>query len=256
MESSKPSSLPPNASLNGHISELAEVWQQTLSWQPTPAQQDSYQQFYQAILQGNQRLNLTRITEPQDFWEKHLWDSLVGIQPWLSQPSKPLQVADVGTGAGFPGIPVAIACPSWQLTLLDSIEKKIAFLETTGQALGLTNIRPAVGRAEQIGQLPAHREQYDLALIRAVATASVCAEYTVPLLKLGGTAVLYRGQWSDSETADLQRTVQVLGATVEQIKQWMTPLSHSVRHCVYLQKTAPTPSTYPRAVGMPTQKPL
>lgn len=238
------------------LPSLSEVWQQTLGWQPTATQQSRYQQFYQAIVQGNQRLNLTRITEPQEFWEKHLWDSLVGIQPWLVALPEPLRAIDIGTGAGFPGIPIAIACPTWQITLLDSTQKKIAFLAAVGQDLHLTQTRPLVGRAEDIGQMSDHRAQYDLALIRAVATAPVCAEYTVPLLKLGGTAVLYRGQWSNAETTDLKQAVQTLGATVERIESCVTPLSHSIRHCLYLKKIAPTPSAYPRAVGIPAQKPL
>lgn len=239
------------------LPEFSEVWQQTLSWQPSPSQQVSYQCLYHEVIQANQQLNLTRITEPQAFWEKHLWDSLRGIQPWLSQPNgSTLRVIDVGTGGGFPGIPIAIALPQWQLTLLDSTRKKIAFLEALATTLNLPNVQTQVDRAEQAGQSPQHRQQYDLALIRAVATAPICAEYTLPLLKLGGTAILYRGQWLAEEAEALQLAATLLGGKIEQIDSFTTPLSQGIRHCVHVKKVKPTPATYPRAIGVPTQKPL
>lgn len=231
-----------------------DLWQQTMNWQPTFEQQSSFQKLYEEILRGNQQLNLTRITSPAEFWEKHLWDSLRGIKPWINQPDQ-LQAIDIGTGAGFPGIPAAIVCPHWQVTLLDSTRKKIAFLATLVTTLGV-NAQPIVGRAEQVAHLAQHREKYDLALSRAVATASACAEYSLPLLKLNGVAVLYRGQWLDEETEALQNAAKQLGGTIEQIEKFDTPLSHSVRHCIYIRKTAPTRSIFPRAVGTPTQKPL
>jgi 16S rRNA (guanine527-N7)-methyltransferase len=237
------------------LPELPDLWQQTLNWTPSLTQQELYQQLYEAILQGNRQLNLTRIIEPREFWEKHLWDSLRGIKPWLESPLEPLNLIDIGTGAGFPGLPIAIACPAWQMTLLDSTHKKIAFIETLLNSIGIS-AHTLVDRAEQIGQLPQHREQYDLALIRAVATASVCAEYTLPLLKLGGTAILYRGQWLDQEAASLEAAVQPLGGVVDQVESFTTPFSQSVRHCIYLKKIQPTPARFPRAVGVPTQKPL
>ena len=162
----------------------------------------------------------------------------------------------MGTGGGFPGLPIAIACPGWHLTLLDATRKKIAFLETVIAELDLPQVTTLVGRAEQVGQQLQHRESYDLALIRAVAAASVCAEYTLPLLKLGGVAVLYRGQWLADEALALQNAVQKLGGTIDRIEPFVTPYSQSVRHCIYLKKTKPTRSEFPRAIGIPTQKPL
>lgn len=235
----------------------ADSWQQTLNWQPNSEQQSCYQRLYAEVLKGNQQLNLTRITDPQEFWEKHLWDSLRGIQAWLTPASisSSLRVIDVGTGAGFPGIPIAIAHPDWQVTLLDSTRKKIDFLEVLLASLSIT-AETIVGRAEQVGQMPYYRESYDLAVIRAVATASACAEYTLPLLKLGGTAVLYRGQWLDEETEALQTAVQKLGGTIDRIERFATPFSQSLRHCIYLQKNRPTRSEFPRPIGVPTQRPL
>lgn len=225
-----------------------------LGWQPSSEQQVWFQRLYIEILKGNQQLNLTRIIDPAEFWEKHLWDSLRGIQNWLNAQQQ-LSAIDIGTGAGFPGVPAAIACPQWQVTLLDSTHKKIAFLKTLLSELQLS-AKSIVGRAEQIGQLPQHREQYDVALIRAVATASACAEYALPLLKLGGVAVLYRGQWLEAETTALQTAARQLGGTVDRIESFITPVSQSARHCIYLKKLRHTPAHFPRPVGIPTQKPL
>ncbi|HEY9846472.1 MAG TPA: 16S rRNA (guanine(527)-N(7))-methyltransferase RsmG, partial [Candidatus Caenarcaniphilales bacterium] len=211
----------------------------------------------------NRQLNLTRITDPVEFWEKHLWDSLRGIAS-LWQSHAPQRVIDIGTGGGFPGIPVAIATSAhsenanatWTVTLLDSTRKKIAFLKAVLSALDLQNATTLVDRAEQVGQHPAHREAYDIALVRAVGPASVCAEYALPLLKIGGLAILYRGQWTASETEVLQRAGEKLGGKVESIAEFFTPISQSIRHCLYLQKVASTPKEYPRSVGVPAQQPL
>jgi 16S rRNA (guanine527-N7)-methyltransferase len=240
------------------LPEMAEIWQQTLNWQPTLQQQAQFQKLYELILQGNCQQNLTRIVEPQEFWEKHLWDSLRGIAPLLSanfSPASPT-IIDIGTGAGFPGIPVTITVPNCTITLLDSTRKKITFLENILTELALPNAKTLVGRAEEIGHHPQHRLAYDIALIRAVGAASVCAEYTLPLLKQRGLAIIYRGNWTEDETTSLQNAVKQLGGVIESIEKFTTPLSHSIRHCVYLRKVANTPANFPRAVGIPTQKPL
>ena len=239
------------------LPQLNETWQSTLGWQPNEKQQEQFQRLYQAILAGNLQFNLTRITEPHDFWEKHLWDSVSGlVRLDRETPSKEtLKVIDIGTGAGFPGIVIAIALPQWQVTLLDSTRKKIRFLDTLIGDLALENVTTVTGRAEAIGQ-QSHREAYDIASVRAVGSASVCAEYAVPLLKTGGVAILYRGQWHDEENVALTLAADELGSTIESVRQLTTPLSHSIRHCVYLRKRSPTPASYPRAVGIPTQQPL
>jgi 16S rRNA (guanine527-N7)-methyltransferase len=241
------------------LPEMPEIWQKTLNWQPNPQQQQQFQQLYELILAGNQQLNLTRITEPEEFWEKHLWDSLRAIAPqgkFLPPLSENAAVIDIGTGAGFPGVPVGITIPNCEITLVDSTRKKINFINEILTKLSLTHAKTWVGRAEEIGHHPQHRENYDVALIRAVSNAAVCAEYTLPLLKLGGLAVIYRGNWTDEETKSLQSAIKKLGGKISEIEQFTTPLTNSIRHCLYLQKVSPTPDTFPRAVGIPTQKPL
>lgn len=249
------------------LSEVANIWQQTLHWTPTVQQQVQFQQLYEFILEGNRQFNLTRITDPQEFWEKHLWDSLRGIAPLLrdggdenviSAPTllSSLSFIDIGTGAGFPGIPVAITVANSTVTLLDSTQKKMTFVEKVRAALDLTNVKILTGRSEEVGQQPQHRQTYDVALIRAVGTASVCAEYALPLLKQGGLAVIYRGNWTQEETKALENAVNQLGGVIESIEKFTTPLTDSIRHCLYLRKVATTPVQFPRPVGVPTQKPL
>ncbi len=279
---------------------MVNIWQQTMNWTPTVQQQELFQKLYELILSGNSQQNLTRITEPQEFWEKHLWDSLRGIafllsgqaqentndkeeltpsSPPIPNPHCPLSpegtslspiqnpkskiqnpksptFIDIGTGAGFPGIPIAITVAHGTVTLLDSTRKKIAFIDKVKDELHLTNIKTVTSRAEEISHQTQHRQSYDVALIRAVGTASVCAEYTLPLLKQGGLAIIYRGNWTEEEAKSLENAVQQLGGTIESVEEFTTPLTHSIRHCLYLRKVATTPSQFPRAVGVPTQKPL
>ncbi len=232
-------------------------WPGGLDWEPDNAQINALCQLYQGILNGNARLNLTRITAPLEFLEKHLWDSLAGIL--LSSRCRDLpqaKVIDIGTGGGFPGLPVAMVWPQWSVALLDSTRKKITYLEELGHRLGLTNLNYLVDRAETVGHHPQHRSQYDLALIRAVGDGVVCAEYGLPLLKVGGTLVLYRGQWTSAETEQLEKASGLLGGKITEIIPHTIPWSQAQRHFIYITKEKPTPNLYPRAIGIPRQNPL
>ena len=231
------------------------MWQETIDWCPTEQQQSQLQSLYSEVVSANRQLNLTRITAPEEFWEKHLWDSLRGVGDLINSPLE-LKVIDLGTGAGFPGLPLAIARTDWQMTLVDSTAKKVGFIEYIAPELGLTNTHPLVSRIEALGQERQHRHQYDLALIRAVSSANVCAEYTLPLVKVGGTAILYRGNWTDEEATSLELAVAKLGGEISKIDRFTTPVSDSIRHCIWLHKTTDTHPYYPRAVGIPTLKPL
>ncbi|MEA5572186.1 16S rRNA (guanine(527)-N(7))-methyltransferase RsmG [Calothrix sp. UHCC 0171] len=241
---------------------MLDIWQDTLNWQPSTTEQALFQQLYELILAGNQKLNLTRITEAYEFWEKHLWDSVRGFKVLLNKKaedalaSSALKIIDIGTGAGIPGIPAAVTIANSTVDLLDSTQKKITFIDQVLTELKLDNAKTIVGRAEEIGQLRSHRQQYNIALIRAVSSATVCAEYALPLIKKGGLAIIYRGTWRDEENTALANAVPELGGEIECIDQFATPLTHSIRHCLHIRKIASTPAQYPRAVGVPTQRPL
>jgi 16S rRNA (guanine527-N7)-methyltransferase len=243
-----------------------ELWQSTIGWSPSPSQQAQFQQLLTELYVLNQSVNLTRITDPEAFWEKHLWDSLWGVAPWLTaDPTckatpllahQPARVIDIGTGGGFPGCPVAIAFPEWQVTLLDSTHKKVTCLKILCQNLSLTNARSVCDRAEVVGQRTGERATYDLALVRAVGPVSSCAEYALPLLKIGGTAVLYRGQWSTEEEQILQKALNPLGGELLELRSTTTPLTHGQRHGLYLHKAHATSPSYPRREGLPAKYPL
>ena len=235
----------------------ANLWRETCNWEPNPAQQALFQQLYAGILAGNRQLNLTRIIDPSEFWEKHLWDSLRGLAPLQLLDSQcDINAIDIGTGGGFPGLPLAIANPNLEIVLLDATRKKIAFLAELAAALGCDRVATLAARAEEAGRDPIHREAYDFAFLRAVGPASVCAEYALPLLKIGGTAALYRGQWSPAETDALVPAIAQLGGALDTVEAYTTPLSGGSRHCLYLKKITPTPESFPRLPGTPLKNPL
>jgi 16S rRNA (guanine527-N7)-methyltransferase len=217
--------------MNSPLPDMSAHWQESLNWQPDSMQQATFGLLYDDMLRVNRQFNLTRITEPLEFWEKHLWDSLSGM-------------------------PIAIIHPTWQITLLDSTRKKITFIQEMIETLGLSNALGLVDRVEQLGHNPQHREFYDLATIRAVASAPVCAEYALPMLKIGGHAVLYRGQWSDEEDQTLKTAAELLGSEVTHINHFTTPLSQSTRTCITLTKRQTIDPAFPRAIGLAVQKPL
>ncbi len=223
------------------LPEMTDLWIKTINWQPSALQQSQFQQVYEQVIKGNSQFNLTRITEPVEFWEKHLWDSLRPIVPLLAL--KQPQIIDIGTGAGFPGLPMAIALPDSTVTLVDSTRKKIAFLDTLLIELNIANALTVTSRAETLGKLPQYSNAYDVATIRAVGAAAICAEYALPLIKPGGIAVLYRGNWTVEEQEALTRAIAPLNGKIDSIDSFKTPLTHSIRHCIYLKKlTTSTPS--------------
>ena len=215
---------------------MNDIWQETLGWQPSLAQEELFNQFYQQILIGNQQLNLTRITEITDFWEKHLWDSLRGIKPLLTTPEVPRKVMDIGTGAGMPGVPIAISLPEAQVVLLDSTHKKLKFLDQVILDINLPNATTLLGRAEQVNNQINHRQQYDVVTIRAVAKIEMCVKYSLPFLKSDGVAILYRGNWTPEEADQLNQILPKYKSNIADISSFTTPITNSQRHCIYLQR--------------------
>jgi 16S rRNA (guanine527-N7)-methyltransferase len=223
--------------------QFFKKYKETLDWQPQSQELALLTHLYELVLEGNEKQNLTRITEEGEFWEKHIWDSLRGVLPIAEKiertsdtPDQPIQVLDVGSGAGFPGLPIAIAKPTWEVKLLDCKLKKVNFINTAVKALGIENAHTLLGRAEVLNRDSRYTRKYDLVLVRAVGSVILCAKYAIPFLKPGGMAVLYRGQWSDAEQDQLFGVCQKSAAKIMQIDSYTTPISNSVRHCIYLKK--------------------
>jgi 16S rRNA (guanine527-N7)-methyltransferase len=236
---------------------LAELWP-TLGWQPAPQQLERFQHLQDLLRHWNGRLNLTRLVEGDDYWVAQVFDSLWPLRSLLlEEPAVAPQVIDVGTGGGFPGLAVAIALPRARLTLVDSVGRKVEAVRAMAADLGLAErVDLRCERIERTGQAGATRGRFDWALARAVARAPVVAEYLVPLLRPEGRALLYRGQWSHDDQAELERALVPLRARLESVERLQLPAERGVRHALLLRPTAPCPKVYPRAVGVPARQPL
>lgn len=207
------------------------------------------------LLEWNQRMNLTGITEPAEITIKHYLDSLT-LVPVITDFDG-LRLIDVGTGAGFPGLALAIALPRLRVTLLDATKKKLRFIEHVGEALGLSNIQTLHARAEDAGrQKSIHREAYDIVTARAVAPMPALMEYTLPLAKCGGQVVAMRGTDAYEESNAAARAIEVLGGELFTIEEIELPTLDNPRYLVVIDKIAATPRRYPRAAGTPTRQPI
>ncbi len=233
------------------------LWQE-LGWQPSPGQLGQLQQLQEELRSWNSRVNLTRLVEGDDYWIVQVFDSLWPLRQRLQeQPEAALSCIDVGTGGGFPGLAVAIALPRARLTLVDSVGRKTQAVQAMAAALGLADrVELRCERVELTGRHGHCRGRFDLAMARAVAAAPVVAEYLVPLLKPDGEALLYRGQWGESDREELDRALKLLQAKVERCEQRELPGGRGQRTALVVTANAPCPRTYPRAVGVPGKFPL
>jgi len=206
-----------------------------------------FETYYAMLADWNTRVNLTAITEPEDVAKKHFLDSLAAA-PYL-KPSA--SIVDVGTGAGFPGLPLLIFRPDLKVTLMDSLQKRLVFLEAVCKELKL-KAELVHTRAEDAGQNPKYREKFDVALTRAVSALPVLCELTLPLVKVGGTSIAYKGD-SAEELAASGNALSVLHATAERV---VIPADYGARELVILTKNGTTPKQYPRKAGTPSKNPL
>ncbi|MCK6625276.1 MAG: 16S rRNA (guanine(527)-N(7))-methyltransferase RsmG [Anaerolineae bacterium] len=221
----------------------------------TDAQLAAFEQYSQELMAWNQRVNLTSITAPDEIATKHFLDSL-SLYPLLAELPSTLALIDVGTGAGFPGLPLKLVLPQIRLTLLESTGKKTAFLQHLIQVLNLTGVSVLTARAEEASRRPDQRERYDVATARAVAVLPVLAEYTLPFVKQGGLVIVQKGQHPADEIKAAANALGILGGKVSQVLPVTVPGLDAERHLVVLQKIKSTPPQYPRRPGLPAKKPI
>lgn len=210
--------------------------------------------YEEELLAWNNRMNLTAIRTAEEIRIKHFLDSLTCAPVMREAP--PLRVIDVGTGAGFPGLVLKIAFPSLQMTLVESVGKKVTFCQHMVDVLGLEQVTVLQERAEALGQQRAHREQYDLAVARAVASMPVLAEYLLPLVRVGGRMLAMKGESGPAEAHAAEHAFKVLGGELRQLFPVNLPGVAEDRYLVVIHKIAATPPGYPRRVGLPGQRPL
>lgn len=213
------------------------------------------EQFYmymELLLEWNEKINLTAITKPEEVILKHFIDSLTIINK--IKPNT--KIVDVGTGAGFPGIPIKIVKEDIEIVLVDSLNKRIHFLDEVIQKLGLTKIETIHARAEELGRNKKIRETFDYATSRAVANLSTLSEYLMPFVKVGGNVIAMKGSEIEEELQKAQKAISILGGEVIAVEKFILPKSDIKRHIVTIKKKNMTPMKYPRKAGTPAKEPI
>ncbi len=220
----------------------------------TERQVSALSTYERELLEWNQKFNLTALRDANAVRTKHFLDSFSCALVWGANP--PRRLIDVGTGAGFPGVPLKILYPAMKLTLVEFVGKKAMFCEHIVRLLGLENVEVVKGRAEEVGCMREHREQYEWAVARAVAPMNVLAEYLLPLVRVGGAMLAQKGESGPAEAQSAERAMRLLGGKLRQVIQVNLPGVADDRYLVVVDKSAATPPKYPRKAGIPTKNPL
>lgn len=220
----------------------------------TNEQLEAFELYYQMLIEKNKVMNLTAITEREDVVVKHFLDSLALVK--TMDLNRELSVLDLGTGAGFPGIPLKIAFPNLKLVLVDSLNKRILFLKEVIEAIHLTGIEAYHGRAEELAKKPEYREGFDLCVSRAVANLSTLSEYCLPFVKKGGYFIPYKSGNVQEEIDGAKKAIHILGGKLEEVHDFTLPGTDMARTFIKIKKTMETPKKYPRSAGKPSKEPL
>lgn len=229
-----------------------EEMQKKLDIKLNVEQLEKFYKYMGLLIEWNEKMNLTAITEPNEIILKHFIDSLTILKE-ISDNSK---VVDVGTGAGFPGIPLSIANESLKITLVDSLNKRLIFLQEVIEKLELKNVEIIHSRAEDFGQNKKYRENFDFATSRAVANLSTLSEYLIPLVKINGKCICMKASDVEEEINQAKNAINVLGGTIEKIEEFNLPESDIGRTIIIINKQRNTPTKYPRKAGTPSKEPI
>lgn len=225
-----------------------------LGIQLTDVQKEQFDRYYELLIEWNRVMNLTGITEYDEVNLKHFTDSLTIVR--IKSMENVSTLIDVGTGAGFPGIPIKIAFPHIKVTLLDSLNKRIKFLNQVVEELDLKDVVTLHGRAEDYAKKEKYREQFDLCASRAVANLSTLSEYCLPFVKKGGCFISYKSADSNEEIEQSKKALDILGGKIEKVDKFVLPGSDMGRALVMVEKVKNTPRKYPRKAGVPSKEPL
>lgn len=217
-------------------------------------QLDQFDKYYHLLVEWNEKMNLTAITDKPEVYLKHFFDSISAA--FFYDFSKPISICDVGAGAGFPSIPLKICFPHLQIAIVDSLQKRITFLTELSKQLNLENVTFYHDRAETFGQKKEVRESFDIVMARAVARLSVLSELCLPLVKVNGMFIAMKASSVNEEMKDGQKAIQVLGGEVKDVYHFSLPIENSDRNIVIIHKNKITPKKYPRKPGTPNRTPI
>lgn len=220
----------------------------------TSQQKEQFEKYFETLVEWNEKMNLTAITDKEEVYLKHFYDSVSAA--FYYDFSKPIRLCDVGAGAGFPSIPLKIVFPHIEVTIVDSLNKRITFLNHLAQVLKLEKVTFIHDRAEALGVNPMHREAYDVVTARAVARMSVLSELCLPLVKVGGHFLAMKAAQANEELAGGQKAISLLGGKVENSFLFTLPFEESDRTILVIKKEKQTPKKYPRKPGTPGKTPL
>lgn len=213
-----------------------------------------FEKYKDMLIDWNERMNLTAITEPGEIFIKHFLDSIIVLR--YHQFDADLKVLDIGTGAGFPGLPIKIMRPELKVTLLDSLTKRFNFLQTLIKELSIKDVEFLNGRAENFAKENSYREKFDIVVSRAVASLNVLAEYTLPYVRVGGVFIAYKGPQIGEEVNLAEKALTILGGRVKTIEKIDFGGDYGQRNLAIIEKISTTPAKYPRREGIPSKKPL